>query len=47
MAETLILSLTPSDAPVSLGFRWEFSMILSRNVNFVATNLDPLRFRGV
>jgi len=47
MAETRILSLTPSDSSVSKGFKPRKIVILSKNVEIVMTKLDPLRFRGV
>jgi hypothetical protein len=47
MAETRILSLTPSDRPLDKGFRRRFFVIWCRFVKIVITKLDPLRYGGV
>jgi hypothetical protein len=46
MAETRILSLTPSNSAVGKGFKRRFFVILNKNGQIVMTKLDPPRIQG-
>ena len=47
MAETRILSLTPSDTPLGKGFKRRFFGIWCTFVKKITTKLDPLRSGGL
>ena len=47
MAESPIISLTPSDMLVVKGLRWLKMLIIDKKCQVLDKNLDPLRFRGV
>ena len=47
MAESPIISLTPSDILMDKGLRCLEMLILDKKCQVLDENLDPLRFRGV